>query len=84
METNFIYISGAITGVENWENQFDEAEKKLYREYKNPVYVINPKKLSEDTNALYKTLGTEPGYADYLKYDIKKLLDCDTVYMLDG
>lgn len=84
MKTNFIYISGAITGIDNWENQFDEAEKKIYKDCKNPVQVINPRRLSNEVNALFKILNAIPEYADYLRYDIKKLIDCNTIYMLKG
>lgn len=84
MKTNFIYISGAITGIDNWKEQFDKAEKKIYKDYNNPVHVINPRRLSDEVDSIFKILNIVPEYTDYLKYDIKELLDCNTIYMLEG
>ncbi len=65
-----IYISGAITGTENAENLFKEAELQLiYKGYD----VINPFSLPHNHNKTWN---------DYMREDLKALLDCDEIYML--
>lgn len=68
-----IYISGAITGVENEaKKRFDEAEKKL----KNMVFdVVNPMKLPHNHD---KTWGS------FMREDLKSLLDCDAIYLIEA
>lgn len=68
-----IYISGAITGVENEaKKRFDEAEKKL----KNMGFdVVNPMKLPHNHD---KTWGS------FMREDLKSLLDCDAIYLIEA
>jgi len=66
-----IYISGAITGNDNAEKEFTKAEERLRIMGHTPV---NPFKI--------KAKGTS--WADYMKADIKELLKCDAIYMLEG
>ena len=68
-----IYISGGITGVENYRERFDEAEK-LFTEM--GWSVCNPAK----RNSPYKNKPWEW----YMKRCIKWLCGCDIVYMLEG
>ena len=68
-----VYISGKITGLQMWEvnKKFEAAERKL----KNMgLIVINPVKLHEGKLNM--------DWIDYMKVDIKALVDCDAVYML--
>lgn len=68
-----IYISGGITGVENYMERFDKAEK-LFTE--KGWSVCNPAR----RNAPYKNKPWEW----YMKRCIKWLCRCDIVYMLKG
>ena len=66
-----VYISGQITGVKDYKQKFDEAEKIL----KSKGYeVFNPaSNFHEDWT-----------YANYMKFDIKHLLNCTHIYLLPG
>jgi len=69
-----IYISGKITGlpIQEAQNNFEAAEKRLKSEGHEP---INPMKLPHEHG---KT------WSEYMKEDIKALLECDAIYMLLG
>lgn len=69
-----IYISGAITGVKNFEKLFEACEKKILEKYPS-ARIINPCKIPMQFN---------PTYADYIKADIKELLRCDIIILLDN
>ena len=69
-----IYISGAITGTDNYMERFAKAEKEL----KELGYsVVNPAKvnaqLPEDTN-----------YEEYMKMCFCMLDMCEAIFMLKG
>lgn len=72
MKEGKIYISGAITGVLNAFELFEEAENELKEYY---LEVVNPMKLPHNHN---KT------WASYMREDIKALCDCDSIYMLEN
>jgi len=63
-----VYISGKITGNENYEKQFNEAERELK---KMGYEVFNPARIKENWS-----------YEDYMKFDIKHLLECEQIYLL--
>lgn len=69
-----IYISGAITGTDDYMERFAKAEKELTE---HGYSVINPAKvnaqLPEDTN-----------YEDYMKMSFCMLDMCEAIYMLQG
>lgn len=65
-----IYISGKITGIDNYAELFESAEKLLIEK---GFEVINPVKL----NHLH-----DKTWNSYMKEDIKALMDCDAIYML--
>ena len=69
-----IYISGAITGTDNYMERFAKAEKELTE---NGYSVINPAKvnaqLTEDTS-----------YEEYMKMCFCMLDMCDSIYMLNN
>lgn len=65
-----VYLSGPITGVPNYKERFDEAER-LLRKY--GAIVINPTVLP---------LGLE--YAEYLKINLAMVDACQYVCMLPG
>lgn len=67
-----VYISGPITGKEDYEKVFYGAQNRLER---LGLQVVNPADPS---------LGTEENWEAYMRRDIRLLLDCDAIYMLDG
>lgn len=72
-----IYISGRITGNKNWEKQFQQAEEYLVKLGFSKYQIINPLKL-ESQVTIKKT------YVNYMRNDIKHLINCDDIYMLRG
>lgn len=68
-----IYISGKITGVANYKERFVKAEKYLRTNYPQ-AEIFNP--------ATIQFYGGDKSWADYMKYDLERLLKCDTIYML--
>lgn len=71
MRKQKIYISGAITGVDNYQELFQNAEDYLNTfgtfEVVNPVKGVHNHDLS---------------WQSYMREDIKILMDCDAIYML--
>lgn len=68
-----IYLSGPMTGIPDFNFSAFNAEAARLR---NLGYdVVNPVDINPDT--------TTP-YNDCLRNDLKALLDCDTIAMLDG
>ncbi len=72
-----IYLSGRITGSENYIEMFNKAESLLEGDWN----VINPVKLGECLAAKMKKT---PSYYQYFKFDIKHLFKADAIYMLKG
>ena len=73
-EKNIIYISGAITGTDDYIERFENAEKEL----KDKGYeVINPAKFNS-------YLPNTTTWEQYMEIDYKLLDICDTIYMLNG
>lgn len=72
MERIKIYVSGPITGIEDYEKSFDEARKAL--ENKGLIALvptmINPK--------------FEMDYEDYMSIDMAMLNTCSAIYLLPG
>lgn len=71
-----IYLSGPITGIENYKENFAAAEREARErlsdwepEIFNPANIILPKDATHE---------------DYMKSCMQKLADCDTIYMLNG
>lgn len=66
------YISGKITGAEDYEERFEAAEKYLNSK---GYEVVNPvKKCSH--------LPENSAWSDYMKVCVKELADCTHIYML--
>lgn len=68
-----VYISGAITGVEDYKARFEKAENELRAGGFIPV---NPAKM--------EALPIECGYEEIMDVDILLLSKCDSIYMLRG
>ena len=66
-----VYISGGITGVEDYKKKFADAEQALYLEGHQP---FNPTKLD------FPNLD----YEEYMRLDFCLLDMCDAIYMLKG
>ena len=68
-----VYISGGITGIEDFYNNFERAEKYLESIGHK---VINPAKIN---NIL-----PDITYEQYMNIDLAMLKSSDAIYMLDG
>ena len=69
-----VYISGGITGVPDYKENFYNAEVKL----KDLGYsVINPAKVND-------ILPTDMSYDEYMEIDYKMLDMCEAIYMIPG
>lgn len=66
-----IYISGAITGVDNYKEHFAKAEKELKEKGHE---VINP--------TAFDDLLPQLTYEEYMKLDLCLLDMCEAIYML--
>lgn len=69
-----VYISGPISGRKHYKKKFDNAKELLKERY--PYYeIISPLDLPHKSNS---------SYIDYMKLDLKVLIDCDIVYFMKG
>lgn len=67
-----VYISGAITGVDNYEELFKNAEDEL----KAKGYdVVNPVTIEQNHDNTWNS---------FMRVDLKAMLDCDAIYMLSN
>lgn len=74
-----VYISGPISGIEaNNAKAFAAAFVALAAAGHDPVSPI------DIGRELERVLGREPTWEEYTRKDIKALMDCDAIYMLDG
>ena len=69
-----IYISGAITGTDNFMERFAKAEKELTEQ---GYSVVNPAKVNAQ-------LPSDTNHEDYMKMSLCMLDMCDAIYMLNG
>ena len=75
-----IYISGPMTGIENYNAEaFNAAEKKI-NELIPSAEVVNPIKLAKKVEFLIQN----PTYGDYMCEDLIHLVKCDMVVCLEG
>lgn len=68
-----IYISGGISGVENYREAFSKTHEELI---KGGHDVVNP--------ALYADALPKLSYEEYMKVGLYFLSMCDAIYMLKG
>lgn len=68
-----IYISGKITGTDDYLQRFERAEKHLNN--RDITDVINPAKVNSYLPEL--------SYSQYIKMSLCMLEMCDTIYMLN-
>lgn len=69
-----IYISGAITGTEDFMERFAKAEKELTEQCYS---VVNPAKVNAQ-------LPEDTSYEEYMKMSFCMLDMCEAIYMLRG
>ena len=69
-----IYISGAITGTDDYMERFAKAEKELTE---NGYSVVNPAKVNAQ-------LPEDTDYEDYMLMSLCMLDMCEAIYMLLG
>ena len=69
-----IYISGAITGTDDYMDRFADAEEKLKKEGHS---VINPA-------AVNSMLPADTTYKEYMEMSLTMLDMCDVIYLLKG
>lgn len=69
-----IYISGAITGTDDFMERFSVAQKKLERDGHD---VVNPALVNSN-------LPKSTTYSEYMDMSICMLKMCDAIYLLDG
>ena len=68
-----LYLSGAITGTDDYMDRFLMAEKSLEVEHT----IINPAKVNAQ-------LPSDTDYEDYMKMSFCMLDMCDGIYLLKG
>lgn len=69
-----IYISGAITGTDNYMERFAKAEKELTEQ---GYSVVNPAKVNAQ-------LPEDTTYEEYMKMSLCMLSMCKAIYLLRG
>lgn len=74
MNDTMVYISGRMTGTDDYAERFAKAERELTEQ---GYAVINPAKMD---GVLPKTCA----YEDYMKIDLALLAMCEGIYMLKG
>lgn len=79
-EKQLIYISGKITGDDNYRTKFATAEQRLIRDgYK----VLNPVEEADSLDMVHKYAGLEPPtWSEYMRKCLVTIIDADAVYML--
>lgn len=75
MRDNRVYISGPITGIDDYMEHFSKAEKELEAQ---GFGVINPAKVNAQLPADITT------YEEYMKMSMVMLNMCTHIYMLKG
>lgn len=82
LDDNVVYISGPITGIENYKQNFEDAEKKLRQ---MGLRVANPVRFAEALEEKKKLYyGRMPTYKEYMETAIATLFRCDSIYFLPG
>lgn len=71
-----IYISGKITGTEDYMQRFENAERELQKMYPG-VSVVNPAKVNA-------ALPIDTTYEQYMDMSFVMLGMCDAIYFLQG
>ncbi len=78
-----IYISGQITGLPIEQAMMNFAKAETYLMHKG-FDVVNPMSLPEHEDIAKLPLSESERWMLHMKVDIKALMDCDNIYMLDN
>lgn len=70
-----IYLSGPITGTNNFHKRFEDSEKKVREKYPD-ADIVNPVK----ENAKLHT----DCYEDIMENSLKLLSECDSIFVMKG
>ena len=74
-----VYISGPITGEKDHGKKFAIAEKYFSdRGHK----VVNPEAITKELDDLHESAPGSLPWSEYMREDIKALVDCDAIAML--
>lgn len=75
-----IYISGKITGDDNYRTKFATAEQRLIRDGYN---VLNPVEVGDKLDRVHQALGVAaPTWGDYMRKCLLEIINVKAVYML--
>lgn len=77
-----IYISGPITGVKDFRKRFEAAELDL-KYTGNWEEVVNPVNVGDSID-FPEIISVEDRYPVYMREDLKELLICTHIYVLDN
>lgn len=78
-----VFISGAISGVENWQEHFMNGEAQVLKMFdaQEDLIVFNPLRFPKpDFNPNDK----QDEWQAYMRSTITHLMQCNTIYMLKG
>jgi hypothetical protein len=84
-----IYISGPITGKKDFNRKaFERAKDQILKDcgLLPGIKIINPLQIGDWVDKHFREIKikTPPAWADYMRADIKALMDCSHVFFLDG
>jgi len=82
MTNKRIYIAGAISGISNYEYNFNSAEQYLRR--RGFELVVNPVNIADNYSKKLNLPIPKIPYNSFFKQDINELMHCDAVFMLKG
>lgn len=71
-----IYISGPISDIENYMENFNEAETDLKNRFPQAT-IMNPARIN-------KEMPEDFTHDDYMQFSLMELSRCDHIYLLDG
>lgn len=79
---DYVYLSGPITGVDNWQEPFNHAAERI-RRVAPELHVISPVVLDAELERWMAP--NPPSREDYMRFDLNTMLDlCDHIVMLPG
>lgn len=76
------YISGPITGIEDWQSKFEQAEKWVVKNIDTQIKTprLIGKRLEEELEKTEEQIHWE----EYMRCCLRELTYCDTIYAMKG